>query len=149
MASGASRLQTSAVWRLVDFLLEGLVFLLIGQQVPTVVEELSKYETSTIVIAVAITVGVVLLLRPLWLVLTQLLPRSLHTRLGGEAAGERRARPAGAGEAAGEAAQRPGGHRAELGRHPRRDQPGGDLHAAGRRSRTASCCTSARSSSCW
>ena len=30
--SGASRLQTDAVWRLVEFLLEGLVFLLIGQQ---------------------------------------------------------------------------------------------------------------------
>ena len=74
MATGASRLQTSAVWRLVDFLLEGLVFLLIGQQLPTVVDELAKYETSTIVIAVAITVGVVLLLRPLWLVLTQCCP---------------------------------------------------------------------------
>src|SRR4029453_68845 len=82
--TGASRLQTTAVWRLVDFMLEGLVFLLIGQQLPTVVRELAKYETSTIVIAVAITVGVVLLLRPLWLGLTQLLPRSLHTRLGGD-----------------------------------------------------------------
>ena len=85
MATGASRLQTSAVWRLVDFLLEGLVFLLIGQQVPTVVDELAAYETSTIVIAVGITVGVTLLLRPLWLVLTQMLPRQMHTRLGGEA----------------------------------------------------------------
>ena len=83
-ASGASRLQTSAVWRLVDFLLEGFVFLLIGQQLPAVVRGLAKYDTSTIVIAVAITVGVVLLLRPLWLLLTQSLPRSLHTRLGGE-----------------------------------------------------------------
>ncbi|MBL7257258.1 Na+/H+ antiporter [Paractinoplanes lichenicola] len=80
----ASRLQTTAVWRLVDFLLEGLVFLLIGQQLPTVVEGLSEYETSTVVIAVAVTVGVTLLLRPLWLILTQLLPRSLHMRLGGE-----------------------------------------------------------------
>ena len=88
MATGASRLQTSAVWRLVDFLLEGLVFLLIGQQLPAVVDKLSDYSASTIVIAVAITVGVVLLLRPLWLVLTQLLPRSLHTRLGGEASAE-------------------------------------------------------------
>ena len=88
MATGASRLQTSAVWRLVDFLLEGLVFLLIGQQLPAVVDKLSEYSTSTIVIAVAITVGVVLLLRPLWLVLTQLLPRSLHTRLGGEVSAE-------------------------------------------------------------
>ncbi|MCY1137625.1 Na+/H+ antiporter [Actinoplanes sp. Pm04-4] len=80
----ASRLQTTAVWRLVDFLLEGLVFLLIGQQLPTVVDELSNYSTSTIVIAVAVTVGVTLILRPLWLILTQLLPRSLHMRLGGE-----------------------------------------------------------------
>ncbi|BCJ44076.1 Na+/H+ antiporter [Actinoplanes ianthinogenes] len=83
-ASGASRLQTSAVWRLIDFLLEGVVFLLIGQQMKTVVQELKHYETSTIVIALAVTLGVVLILRPLWLVLTQLLPRSLHTRLGGE-----------------------------------------------------------------
>ncbi|MEU4558872.1 Na+/H+ antiporter [Actinoplanes sp. NPDC023936] len=83
-ASGAGRLQTSAVWRLVDFLLEGFVFLLIGQQLPAVVRGLGQYETSTIVIAVAITVGSVLLLRPLWLLLTQSLPRSLHTWLGGD-----------------------------------------------------------------
>jgi Na+/H+ antiporter len=83
-ATGASRLQTGAVWRLVDFLLEGLVFLLIGQQLPKVMERLADYSTSTIVIAVSVSVGVVLLLRPLWLVLTQLLPRSLHSRLGGE-----------------------------------------------------------------
>jgi Na+/H+ antiporter len=83
MVTGASRLQSGAVWRLVDFLLEGVVFLLIGQQMPAVVAALSRYRTSTIVIAVAVSVGVVLALRPLWLILTQLLPRSLHTRLGG------------------------------------------------------------------
>ncbi|MBU2667445.1 Na+/H+ antiporter [Actinoplanes bogorensis] len=83
-SEAASRLQTSAVWRLVDFLLEGLVFLLIGQQLPTVVEGLSEYSVSTVVIAVGVTVGVTLLLRPLWLILTQLLPQSLHMRLGGE-----------------------------------------------------------------
>ncbi|MEU8167905.1 Na+/H+ antiporter [Micromonospora sp. NPDC049004] len=83
LGSGAARLQTSAVWRLVDFLLEGFVFLLIGQQLPEVVKGLRQYDTSTIVIAVAVSVGVVLLLRPAWLVLTQSLPRSLHTRLGG------------------------------------------------------------------
>ncbi|MET0426497.1 MAG: Na+/H+ antiporter, partial [Actinoplanes sp.] len=87
-STGASRLQTSAVWRLIDFVLEGLVFLLIGQQLPTVVESLSEYSTSTIITAVAISVGVVLLLRPLWLVLTQLLPASMHARLGGESDGE-------------------------------------------------------------
>ncbi|WP_127500406.1 Na+/H+ antiporter [Actinoplanes solisilvae] len=81
-ASGAGRLQTSAVWRLVDFLLEGFVFLLIGQQLPAVIRGLAQYEAATVVTAVAITLGVVLLLRPLWLLLTQSLPRSLHTRLG-------------------------------------------------------------------
>ena len=48
-ASGASRLQTDAVWRLVDFLLEGFVFLLIGQQLPTVIRGLSSYGVSTVV----------------------------------------------------------------------------------------------------
>ncbi|MFF5291935.1 Na+/H+ antiporter [Paractinoplanes globisporus] len=82
-SSGASRLQAGAVWRLVDFLLEGFVFLLIGQQLPDVVDRLHEYETSTIWIAVGVSVGVVLLLRPLWLALTQLLPRRMHSRLGG------------------------------------------------------------------
>jgi CPA1 family monovalent cation:H+ antiporter len=81
--SGASRLQTSAVWRLVDYLLEGFVFLLIGQQLPAVISGLGAYDTSTIVIASVISVGGALLIRPLWLLLTQALPRSLHTRLGG------------------------------------------------------------------
>src|SRR3954469_21173671 len=80
-ASGASRLQTGAVWRLVDFLLEGFVFLLIGQQLPQVIDGLGQYDTSTIVTAVSVTLGVVLLLRPLWLWLTEHLPQSLHTRL--------------------------------------------------------------------
>jgi CPA1 family monovalent cation:H+ antiporter len=81
-ASGASRLQTAAVWRLVDFLLEGLVFLLIGQQLPTVIRGLTEYSTGTIVTAASVTLGVVLLLRPLWLLLTESLPRQLHMRLG-------------------------------------------------------------------
>jgi CPA1 family monovalent cation:H+ antiporter len=83
-ASGASRLQTDAVWRLVDFLLEGAVFLLIGQQLPAVLAGLGEYDAGTITTASLITVGVVLLLRPLYLWLTEHLPQSLHTRLGGE-----------------------------------------------------------------
>lgn len=85
MQSGASRLQTTAVWRLVGFLLEGFVFLLIGQQLPEVVSGLDRYSLSTIVAVTGITVGVVTLLRPLWLVVTQYAPRPLHSRLGGEA----------------------------------------------------------------
>jgi Na+/H+ antiporter len=87
--SGASRLQVSAVWRLADFLLEGFVFLLIGQQIGPVVRGLRAYPASTVAVAVAVTVGVVLLLRPLWLVTTQHLPGALRMKLGPGARSER------------------------------------------------------------
>lgn len=80
--SGASRLQTRAVWRLANFLLEGLVFLLIGQQFPAILDGLRGYPVSTVIVATTVTTAAVLLVRPLWLLLTQSLPRSLHTRLG-------------------------------------------------------------------
>jgi monovalent cation/hydrogen antiporter len=83
--SGASRLQASAVWRLVDFLLQGFVFLLIGQQIVPVVRGLRAYPTATITAAVTVTVGVVLLLRPLWLALTQHLVRKGPHRRRGQA----------------------------------------------------------------
>ncbi|GIE78949.1 Na+/H+ antiporter [Actinoplanes philippinensis] len=82
--TGASRLQSAAVWRLIDFLLEGAVFLLIGMQVKDILEGLRSYTWQAISIALAITLGVVLLVRPLWLAITQLLPRELHLRLGGQ-----------------------------------------------------------------
>ncbi|HEY1488210.1 MAG TPA: cation:proton antiporter, partial [Micromonosporaceae bacterium] len=80
--SGASRLQTSAVWQLVEFLLEGLVFLLIGQQLPEVLRGLKDEPPGTTAAAVAVTVAAVLLVRPLWLVLTQLVPGRFNRRLG-------------------------------------------------------------------
>jgi CPA1 family monovalent cation:H+ antiporter len=89
LQTGANRLQTSAVWQLVNFLLEGFVFLLIGQQLPEVIRGLGAYPVHTVVTAAAVTVGVVLLLRPLWLLVTQHVPGRLHSRLGGEDGGGR------------------------------------------------------------
>ena len=80
--SGASRLQASAVWHLADFLIQGFVFLLVGQQIAPVIRGLKPYPASTVLAAVAVSLGAVLLLRPLWLALTQSLPRALRTRLG-------------------------------------------------------------------
>jgi CPA1 family monovalent cation:H+ antiporter len=79
--SGQARLQSRAVWRLVEMLLEGFVFLLIGQQLPTVLSGLGQYSTATTVTAVLTTAAVVLLLRPLWLWGSAHLPRRLHLRL--------------------------------------------------------------------
>jgi Sodium/hydrogen exchanger family len=69
--SGAARLQTRAVWPLVDLLLEGFVFLLIGDQLKPVIDGLGTYEAGTITAAVGVTVAAVLVIRPLWLFLTR------------------------------------------------------------------------------
>jgi CPA1 family monovalent cation:H+ antiporter len=51
----------------VDFLLQGFVFLVIGQELPTVLKGLGAFGWSTILWATLCTVGVVLVTRPLWL----------------------------------------------------------------------------------
>jgi CPA1 family monovalent cation:H+ antiporter len=76
--SGASRLQTAAVWRIVEYLLEGYVFLLIGQQAPSIVDGLAAYETGTVVAATGVSVVIVLLVRPLWLGLVRLRTSTDH-----------------------------------------------------------------------
>jgi CPA1 family monovalent cation:H+ antiporter len=78
IASGSSRLQTRAVWLLLDFLLEGFVFLLIGQQLPTVLDGLDAYDASTLAAAAGLTLAAVLVVRPLWLLLARQLPRRLR-----------------------------------------------------------------------
>ena len=64
VVSGATRLQTRAVWRLTDFLLEGFVFLLIGQQLPDVVRGLKVYPAHEVVGASVASVLIVLAIRP-------------------------------------------------------------------------------------
>jgi monovalent cation/hydrogen antiporter len=60
-SSSSSRLQESAVWNVVVFLLEGTVFGLIGLQLPTVVRALGNRPFQTITVGVLVmTVGVIL-----------------------------------------------------------------------------------------
>jgi CPA1 family monovalent cation:H+ antiporter len=80
--SGVSRLQTDAVWQLVEFVLEGAVFLLIGAQLPAVLRGLHAEPASLTASAILVTLAGVLLVRPLWLVVTQSVPRMLGWRLG-------------------------------------------------------------------
>jgi monovalent cation/hydrogen antiporter len=80
--SGAARLQTAAVWRLVEFLLEGFVFLLIGQQLPAVLHGLTEEPAGRTAAAIVATLGAVLVTRPLWLFLTQIVPGWFGWRLG-------------------------------------------------------------------
>ncbi|WP_433131891.1 Na+/H+ antiporter [Micromonospora sp. CA-240977] len=78
LLSAASRLQTAAFWRLVRFLLEGLVFLLVGLQLREVLRDLDEPAGSLALITVAVLATVVLT-RFVWLFpatyLARLVPR--------------------------------------------------------------------------
>lgn len=81
LLSSTSRLQTQPVWRVVAFLLEGGVFLLIGLQLPGILDGLGAYgpgELTTWGLAVVVAV---LVSRPLWVVPATYLPRRLSRRL--------------------------------------------------------------------
>ena len=80
--SGASRLQTGAVWHFVEFLLEGFVFLLIGEQLPSVLAGLEDEPAGVTAAAIVATLAAVLLVRPLWLFATQVVPGYFGSRLG-------------------------------------------------------------------
>ena len=66
---GASRLSEKINWSSIQFLLENAVFLLIGLQVSYVIDRVRGSELSTgLIVAAAIgTLGVVLVLRPVWI----------------------------------------------------------------------------------
>jgi Na+/H+ antiporter len=81
LMSAGSRLQMEAFWRMVKFLLEGVVFLLVGLQVWTIfnVKEISWGEG---LLAIVVVVGVVIVARLAWLFpatyLARLLPAMRH-----------------------------------------------------------------------
>ncbi|MFH8893253.1 Na+/H+ antiporter [Streptomyces sp. NPDC017949] len=77
----ATRLQEEAVWKVVSFVLESVVFALIGLQLPVVLKGLGEYEPSSVVwYAVAVFVAVVVA-RFLWVFPATFLPRWLSERI--------------------------------------------------------------------
>ncbi|MFJ6197758.1 Na+/H+ antiporter [Micromonospora sp. NPDC092111] len=78
LMSAASRLQVAAFWRLARFLLEGLVFLLVGLQLPEVLQDLDEPTGRLVGITVAV-LAAVFLSRFVWIFpaayLTRLVPR--------------------------------------------------------------------------
>ncbi|MBW6438533.1 Na+/H+ antiporter [Actinoplanes hulinensis] len=78
LLSPTSRLQTDAVWRLIVFLLEGVVFLLVGLQLRDVLSAIET-DTATTVKVTAVVFGALLVIRFLWIYpatyLARLIPR--------------------------------------------------------------------------
>ncbi|MGA8028951.1 MAG: Na+/H+ antiporter [Bryobacteraceae bacterium] len=61
-----ARIESSAVWRTLDFILNGLVFLLLGLQLPSILSEIRGFSTATLVIDGALFSLLVILLRLFW-----------------------------------------------------------------------------------
>ena len=79
--SPTTRLQTIAVWEIIVFLLNGLIFILIGLQLPTILEEISEYSTSTLVWYAVLISAVVIGVRLLWVFPAAYIPRMLSRRV--------------------------------------------------------------------
>lgn len=77
----ATRLQDQAVWRAVQLVLESLAFLLIGLQLPAVVQNMQGVRFSTLTVASLAVFGTLLAVRALWVVIFAYAPRMLSTKV--------------------------------------------------------------------
>ena len=77
----AARLQAQAVWRMIDFVLEGVVFALIGLQLRSILGGLSGYTTTQLSTYAAVIVLVVICGRFLWVFPAAYVPRLLSATI--------------------------------------------------------------------
>lgn len=80
LLSYAARLQAQSVWRMVDFLLEGIVFLLIGLQLRRIIAGLPAVPAPRLAGYAAAVLGTVVLTRVAWVFPATYLPRRLSRR---------------------------------------------------------------------
>jgi monovalent cation/hydrogen antiporter len=79
--SAKTRLQSIATWEVVTFLLNGLLFILIGLQLRTMVESFSGESFGLIIYGCLLVSGTVILVRILWVFISTYFPRALSGRL--------------------------------------------------------------------
>ena len=81
IVSAKTRLQTIATWEVLTFLLNGLLFILIGLQLRTAVDSLSGGSFRSIVRGCLMVNGTVILVRISWVFICAYLPRIFSERL--------------------------------------------------------------------
>jgi monovalent cation/hydrogen antiporter len=81
IATYASRLQADALWKMIDFLLEAVVFGLIGLQLRTVLSGLQGRSVGQLLAWAALAVAVVIVARYVWVFPATYLPLLLSRRL--------------------------------------------------------------------
>jgi monovalent cation/hydrogen antiporter len=79
--SHQSRMMTYSVWDVVTFILNGLIFILIGLQLRSVMEGMTDYSTGELLLYGAVVSLVVILVRFLWVIPASYLPRWLSRRI--------------------------------------------------------------------
>lgn len=79
--SPTTRIQTVAVWDIIVFLLNGLIFILIGLQLRTILEENSEYSLPTLIWYGVLISAVVIGVRLLWVFPAAYIPRMLSRSL--------------------------------------------------------------------
>jgi Na+/H+ antiporter len=81
IASARYRLQASAFWEMVVFLLNGFVFITIGLQLPGILHALHAPSLLSLISDAALVSGAVILVRIAWVVPATYLPRLLSKKL--------------------------------------------------------------------
>jgi CPA1 family monovalent cation:H+ antiporter len=76
-----SRLTNDAVWRILQFVLNALLFVLVGLQLPTIVDSLGSYSWPTLLRDSACVCAAVVLTRMVWLYPATYIPRYLMPKL--------------------------------------------------------------------
>jgi CPA1 family monovalent cation:H+ antiporter len=81
VVSATTRLNAVAVWSILVFLLNCILFVVIGLQLPGIIADLSQYSTGQLIGYGALVSAVVVLIRPVWMFPGTWLPRVLSKRL--------------------------------------------------------------------
>jgi CPA1 family monovalent cation:H+ antiporter len=79
--SNESRIMTYAVWETVIYILNGLIFILIGLQLRTVMQGITSYSKSELLLYGMVVSFVVIIVRFIWVVPAAMLPRILSKRI--------------------------------------------------------------------
>jgi Na+/H+ antiporter len=78
--SAKTRLQSIATWEVITFLLNGLLFILIGLQLRTIEKSFSAESFRLIIRGCLLVSGTVILVRILWVFISAYLPRAFSSR---------------------------------------------------------------------
>ena len=76
-----SRIMAVTVWDVAAYILNGLIFILIGLQLRQVMAGISEYSTSSLILWGAVVSLVVIVVRFIWIVPAAMLPRFLSKRI--------------------------------------------------------------------